>query len=75
MTHNDKMAKALLEFTPRIYDSRKPTKSPWQVKLAKFALLAYFGFVCFAIGYFTEFHPTGVDFFIEGIGGYFWEYK
>ena len=68
MTHNEKMARALSEFTPR-------SKSPWQVKLAKLALLSYFGFACFALGYFTEFHPSGVDFFIEGIGGYFWEYK
>tara|TARA_R110001592_G_scaffold120807_1_gene325523 strand:- start:2786 stop:3016 length:231 start_codon:yes stop_codon:yes gene_type:complete len=76
MTSNEQMAKALQEFKPSEYYSQfKAPRKPLLGKLGKLTLLAYFGLTCFALGQFIEFHTTGIDFFIEGIGGYFWEYK
>jgi len=60
---------------PTYYRQFKPTRKPLLGKLAKLTLLAYFGLVCFASGQFTEFTDTGVLFFIDGLGGYYWESK
>tara|TARA_R110000822_G_scaffold100748_1_gene226538 strand:+ start:903 stop:1094 length:192 start_codon:yes stop_codon:yes gene_type:complete len=60
---------------PTYYRQFKAPRKPILGKLGKLTLLAYFGLVCFALGQFINFQPSGIDFFIEGVGGYFWEYK
>tara|TARA_R110000803_G_scaffold57325_1_gene115205 strand:+ start:238 stop:474 length:237 start_codon:yes stop_codon:yes gene_type:complete len=70
MTSTEQMAKALQEFEPRVYDSRKPSKSPWQVKLAKLALLAYFALTMFALGQFTTIYSDGILFEVSGFASY-----
>jgi len=60
---------------PTYYRQTKPTPKPLLNTCGKLVLLAYFGLTCFALGQFIEFNDTGVLFYVDGLGGYYWESK